>query len=62
MREADIDRNNVIQETARDTSKNKAYKQLPSSVSTSSSTTLSLYKGGAAYTSDGTCKLVAIYS
>lgn len=62
MREADLERGNVIQESARTAPKPSGSRQeLPASVSADSPGSLNLYKDGVLGTEDGTCRLVAIY-
>lgn len=61
MREADVERENVIQETARTAPvPTGSYQKLPTSASTS--TSLKLFTGGGTTgKADGTCRLIAIY-
>ena len=62
MREADVDRKNVIQEKVKSApSPADSYQTLPASVSESTPKPLKLFKGGASGTADGSCNLVAIY-
>ena len=60
MKEADIERNNVIQkDVATKSVPSGSYQTLPTSLTTS--TTLNLYSGGVSGSSDGTCTLIHIY-
>ncbi len=62
MREADIDRENVLQESVKTSSNpSGSYQALPASVASPSTTTWNLFKGGKTGTADGTCTLDAIY-
>ena len=61
MREADVERNNVILRDVTTAPKpSGSYQTLPASVSEASPETLNLYKGGVAGTADGTCSLIQI--
>ena len=62
MREADLERENVIQEAAR-TSPNPSgsYKKLPESVSTTSPTSIKLFAKGVTNETAKTCNLVEIF-
>lgn len=62
MREADLERENVIQEAAR-TSPNPSgsYKKLPESVSTTSPTSIKLFAKGVTNDTAPTCNLVEIF-
>lgn len=57
MKESDLERGNVIQETAKTSPKpTRSYQKLPSVGGT-----LNLYKGGASGSPDGSCNVSAVY-